>query len=85
LANIQDGTMPAEVFAAAITQFIQHIFPEIIATRPAMATLSNPNVYGPCPKCKTGTVRKTIKGAGCSRFKEGCNLNADSRIMPKRR
>ena len=39
-----------------------------------MTAIPNPNVYGSCPKCKTGTVRKTIKGAGCSRFKEGCNF-----------
>jgi DNA topoisomerase III len=84
LANIQDGTTPANVFAAAITQFIQHIFPEIIATRPAMAALPNPNVYGPCPKCKTGTVRKTIKGAGCSRFKEGCNFSIWGQINGKK-
>jgi DNA topoisomerase III len=84
LANIQDGTTPSELFAAAITQFIQHIFPEIIATRPAMAALSNPNVYGPCPKCKTGTVRKTVKGAGCSRFKEGCNFSIWGQINGKK-
>jgi DNA topoisomerase-3 len=84
LANIQDETTPAEVFAAAITQFVRHIFPEIIATRPAMAALSNPNVYGPCPKCKSGTVRKTIKGAGCSRFKEGCNFSIWGQVNGKK-
>jgi DNA topoisomerase-3 len=84
LASIQEGTTPAEGFAAAITQFIQQIFPEIIATRPAMAALSNPNVYGPCPKCKSGTVRKTIKGAGCSRFKEGCNFSIWGQINGKK-
>lgn len=74
LANIQDGTTPADFFAAAIIQFVQGIFPNIIASRLAMTAVPNPNIYGPCPKCKTGTVRKTIKGAGCSRFKEGCNF-----------
>ena len=30
---------------------------------------------GPCPKCKTGVVRKTPKGWGCSRYKEaGCDF-----------
>ncbi len=76
LANVQDGATPADFFAAAIVQFVQDIFPDIIAARPArMAAVCNPNVYGPCPQCKTGTVRKTIKGAGCSRFKEGCNFS----------
>jgi DNA topoisomerase-3 len=49
-----------------------------------MAALSNPNVYGPCPKCKTGTVRKTIKGAGCSRYKEGCNFSIWGQINGKK-
>jgi len=74
LANIQDGSMPADSFVTALIQFIQGIFPEIAATPPALAA-SNPNVYGPCPQCKTGTVRKTIKGAGCSQYKEGCKFS----------
>lgn len=84
LANIQEGTTPVDCFAAAITQFVEHIFPDIIATRPAMATLPSPNVYGPCPKCKTGTVRKTTKGAGCSRFKEGCNFSIWGQVNGKK-
>ncbi|HET9285567.1 MAG TPA: DNA topoisomerase 3 [Candidatus Angelobacter sp.] len=75
LADIQDGSMPADSFATSLIQFIQGIFPEIAATPPALAAISNPNVYGPCPQCKTGTVRKTIKGAGCSRYKEGCKFS----------
>jgi DNA topoisomerase-3 len=30
---------------------------------------------GTCPQCKQGTVRQTPKGAGCSRWKEGCTLS----------
>lgn len=84
LANIQDGTTPADFFATAITQFVQDIFPDIIAGRPAMTAVPNPNIYGPCPKCKTGTVRKTIKGAGCSRFKESCNFSIWGQINGKK-
>ncbi len=84
LANIQEGSTPADTFAAAIAQFVHDIFPEIITTRPAIATLSNPKAYGPCPKCKVGTVRKTIKGAGCSRFKEGCNFSIWGQINGKK-
>jgi len=29
---------------------------------------------GTCPQCKQGTVRPTPKGAGCSRWREGCTL-----------
>jgi len=84
LANVQDGSTPADFFAAAIIQFVQEIFPAIIASRPAMAAVPNPNAYGPCPKCKTGAVRKTIKGAGCSRFKEGCNFSVWSQVNGKK-
>jgi DNA topoisomerase-3 len=76
LANIQDGAQPADSFATAIIQFLQDIFPKIIAAPPApMATAVDPNSYGPCPKCKVGIVRKTKMGAGCSRFKDGCNFS----------
>jgi DNA topoisomerase-3 len=30
---------------------------------------------GPCPQCKQGAVRPTPKGAGCSRWKEGCTFS----------
>ena len=36
---------------------------------------SETNVLGPCPKCKQGVVRKTPKGAGCSRWQEGCTFS----------
>jgi len=84
LANVQDGSTPAAFFSAAIIQFVQDIFSQIIASRLApMAAVSNPNVYGPCPKCKIGTVRKTIKGAGCSRFRENCNFSVWGQINGK--
>ena len=84
LANIHDGSMPADSFVTALIQFIQGIFPEIAATPPAMAAISNPNVYGPCPQCKAGTVRKTIKGAGCSRYKEGCKFSVWGQMNGKK-
>jgi DNA topoisomerase III len=30
---------------------------------------------GPCPQCKEGVVRPTPKGAGCSRWREGCTFS----------
>ncbi|HEY6252273.1 MAG TPA: DNA topoisomerase 3 [Candidatus Angelobacter sp.] len=83
LANIQDGNTPPDFLATAIIRFVQEIFPAIIASRPAMATVPNPNAYGPCPQCKTGTVRKTIKGAGCSRYKQGCKFSIWGQINGK--
>lgn len=30
---------------------------------------------GTCPQCKQGAVRQTPKGAGCSRWREGCTFS----------
>ena len=30
--------------------------------------------FGSCPRCKEGKVRSTPRGAGCSRWREGCNF-----------
>lgn len=31
--------------------------------------------FGSCPQCKEGDVRQTPKGAGCSRWREGCTFS----------
>ncbi len=31
--------------------------------------------FGTCPQCQLGFVRQTPKGAGCNRWKEGCNFS----------
>ena len=85
LANIQDGAQPADAFAQAIIQFVRDLFPQIIAAPPTpMAASADPNAYGPCPKCQTGTVRKTKMGAGCSRFKEGCAFSIWGEVNGKK-
>lgn len=85
LAHIEDGSLPADSFRADIIQFIQKMFSFIITAPPApITTSSGPNIYGPCPKCKTGIVRKTIKGAGCSRYKDGCNFSIWREINGKK-
>ncbi len=75
LANIQDGSQPTNSFATGIIQFLQDIFPHIIAAPPVPMAVNNHSAYGPCPKCKVGIVRKTKMGAGCSRFKDGCTFS----------
>ena len=85
LADIQDGKQSADSFAAAIIQFLHDVFPQIIAAPPApMAAATDSNAYGPCPKCKVGTVRKTKMGAGCSRFKDGCTFSIWGEIHGKK-
>ncbi len=75
LADIQDGTQPANSFATGIVQFIADIFPQIIAAPALPMAAAGPESYGPCQKCQTGVVRKTKMGAGCSRFKQGCSFS----------
>ena len=40
-----------------------------------MPAAEDVNAYGVCPQCRKGTVRKTRRGAGCSRYKEGCTFS----------
>jgi DNA topoisomerase-3 len=75
LANIEDGSQPPNSFATGIIQFLQDVFPHIIAAPPTPMAIADHSAYGPCPKCKVGIVRKTKMGAGCSRFKDGCTFS----------
>jgi DNA topoisomerase-3 len=86
LADIQDGTQPADFFSSAIVRSVRDIFSEIVAVPPApmIITTIDRNSYGPCPKCNIGAVRKTRMGAGCSRFKEGCNFSIWGEINGKK-
>ena len=85
LADIQDGTEAADLFAKGIVQFVTDIFSQVIAAPPTpIAAAADQNVYGPCPKCKQGFIRKTMMGAGCSRFKEGCNFSIWGQVNGKK-
>lgn len=39
--------------------------------------------FGKCPKCKEGIVRTTPKGAGCNRWREGCNFSVWREVYGK--
>jgi DNA topoisomerase-3 len=85
LTHVQDGAAPADSFADSIVQFTKDIFRMILAAKPKpMAAVPNLNVYGPCPQCKIGAVRKTIKGAGCSRYKKGCKFSIWGQVNGKK-
>ena len=52
--------------------FVRKILPDVAA-----ATSSLPpkgENFGACPQCEKGVVVQTPKGAGCHRWKEGCNF-----------
>jgi DNA topoisomerase-3 len=85
LRDIEDGSLTPQQADSSFISFINTIFPEIISTAPApMPAAADPNAYGPCPQCKQGIVRQTPKGAGCSRYKEGCTFTIWGEINGKK-
>lgn len=74
LADMQDGKLPLLTFESDIAGFVRRILPVLTKTTTPLPAVTD-NGIGPCPQCKKGIVRKTPKGAGCSRWKEGCNFS----------
>lgn len=87
LADMQDGKLPLATFENAIAEFVLKILPDVTkagATLPRQpggngdagsAGAGFGTEYGACPQCKDGSVRQTPKGAGCSRWREGCTFS----------
>jgi DNA topoisomerase-3 len=72
LADMQDGKLKLHSFEDDIASFVRRILPDVAA-----ATSSLPpqgENLGACPQCEKGVVVQTPKGAGCHRWKEGCNF-----------
>jgi DNA topoisomerase-3 len=75
LADMQDGNLPLEIFESEIASFVRRLLSEVIKQPAALlAATAGSGGFGPCPQCKQGMVRETPKGAGCSRWKEGCKF-----------
>ncbi|MBX9666551.1 MAG: DNA topoisomerase 3 [Candidatus Obscuribacterales bacterium] len=77
LADMQDGKLPLEKFESDIADFVRSLLPELVKQASAVVDTNSAIEPGlaPCPQCKQGQVRKTPKGAGCSRWREGCNFS----------
>lgn len=89
LADMQDGKLNLDQFEGDIAEFVRRILPAVTSSTaklPAMPYVpdkngkkseSNSNFpsFGSCPQCKGGDVRQTPKGAGCSRWREGCTFS----------
>ncbi|MBX9724599.1 MAG: DNA topoisomerase 3, partial [Candidatus Obscuribacterales bacterium] len=75
LADMQDGKLLLAKFEDDIAHFVRTILPAILRTKAAMPAAQDVSGIASCPKCKQGTVRKTPKGAGCNRWKEGCTFS----------
>lgn len=74
LKDMQEGTLSADSFEQDIAGFVRKLLPEATRERVPLYTASGPNL-GKCPQCRIGVVRHTPKGAGCSRWKEGCKFS----------
>lgn len=90
LADMQDGKLQIQQFEGDIAEFVRRILPAVTATKAKLPYVAgtgdkagNKNStresslpsMGPCPQCKDGQVRETPKGAGCSRWREGCTFS----------
>jgi DNA topoisomerase-3 len=91
LADMQDGKLHLQQFEGDIAEFVRRILPAVTtasAKLPAMPYVGNDKSgkkssseksdlpsFGSCPQCKGGDVRQTPKGAGCSRWREGCTFS----------
>jgi DNA topoisomerase-3 len=74
LADMQDGKLQLDSFENEIGAFVRGLLPEVIAAS-ANKRIPREGDIGACPKCTVGSVRFTPKGAGCSRWKDGCNFS----------
>ncbi len=73
LAEIQDGKLSPGAFEHDISAFVCQILPDITRQEATLPVVVKEGI-GSCPQCKLGTIQSTPKGAGCSRWKEGCKF-----------
>ncbi|HEY9772370.1 MAG TPA: DNA topoisomerase 3 [Planktothrix sp.] len=90
LSDMQEGKLPLNKFEGEIALFVRKLLPDVAKStfklppvaggggganggkgRPAEQAADG---IAPCPQCQEGVVRKTPKGAGCSRWRDGCNF-----------
>jgi len=76
LADMQDGKMQLDSFESDIAGFVSRLLPDVSAQTDALPSVPREGEvsFGSCPQCQKGFVRQTPKGAGCNRWKEGCNF-----------
>jgi DNA topoisomerase-3 len=69
LAAIEDGKLSPKALEEDVASWVRSLVPSILRSKP-MSEDAAQETFGKCPKCKTGLVRKTPKGWGCSAYKE---------------
>ncbi len=76
LSEVQNGNASAGDFEENIIELIERILPDVLSQSKQLASAvqSEAESFGRCPQCRQGIVRETKKGAGCSRWQEGCKF-----------
>lgn len=74
LADMQDGKLVLDSFMTDIGEFVRRLLPEVAKSASTAKCVPREGDVGQCPKCELGVVRFTPKGAGCIRWKDGCNF-----------
>lgn len=77
LSEMQEGKVSAAEFEERIIELVERLLPEVIEHGASLADAVKVEAesFGRCPQCKKGEVRKTPKGAGCNRWKDGCKFS----------
>lgn len=76
LADMQDGKLHIAKFEGDIAEFVKRILPDVSSSAASIPSVprEGETSLGTCPQCQLGFVRPTPKGAGCNRWKDGCNF-----------
>lgn len=76
LADMQDGKMQLNSFESDIAGFVSRLLPDVASQSASIPSVPREGEvsFGTCPQCKVGFVKQTPKGAGCNRWKDGCNF-----------
>ncbi len=74
LCDMQEGKLALAKFEADIADFVRNLLPSVTADGGVRRVPAEGDI-GPCPKCPQGFVRFTPKGAGCTRWKDGCTFS----------
>src|SRR4030095_7124042 len=83
LADMTDGKIALSTFEADIGSFLRRLLAEVTTQGASLPAKAQPGLAA-CPQCGQGVVRETPRGAGCSRWKEGCTFSVWREVHGKK-
>lgn len=84
LKDMQDGKLSPDLFESAIGSFVLELLPDVIEKTDRLPDSVKEADLGRCPQCQKGAVRMTPKGAGCSRWMDGCKFTIWNELCGKK-